>query len=197
MVTQAERALKKALAGELVKPPPRPKGFASRGPAVLGIGRAELVSDVPANLPDELFLGGTVSLTEKMVYWALLKELGPPEVDGVVRWDFQKSLLGGRQVFGGLVADFIVDPHGLERPSPLLLRVQTFQYHLHGGELLKAYDFEQADNVTEVGYDVIDLWEQEFIFDETGRAVREVVRDALNGIQHPNPDATGLVADYS
>jgi hypothetical protein len=195
VATQVERALKKALAGKLAKTPPPPKGLTQRGPAVLAIGSPELVGDTPENLPDELFVTGTTSLTEKMVYFGILKEYGPPEQGGVIRWDFQKSLLGGRHLSGGLVADFIIDPYGLERPTPLLLRVQSFEFHMAKGELINAYDFEQIDTLFDFGYDVIDLFDVYFIFDETGQAARENVRDALNGIQRPNPSATGLVFD--
>jgi hypothetical protein len=195
MSTQVERALKRALSGKLAKDPPKPKGLTQRGPEDLAVGSVVFVSDTPEGLPDYLFEGGAVSDDERYIYWALLKELGQPIQGGEEVWRYQQPPLGGRHLSGGLVADFVVDPNRVSRPRPLAIRVVSYRFHLAAGSVVEAYDREQVDVLYEYGYEVIDVYSQDFLSDPTGNAAREVTRDALAGIQRPNPDALGIVFD--
>jgi len=80
-------------------------------------------------------------------------------------FDFQSSLLGGRQQLGGKVADYIVYlPYG-----PVIVRCQSFAFH--SGIAPRRKDEEDkrileslTDPVTQKNYVVYDLWE-DVIFD--------------------------------
>ena len=151
--------------------------------AIQTIMRSVLISgpgDAPAG-----FVGGTTSLSEWYIYWALLQILGP-EGDS---WAYQESFLGGRHMPGGAVVDFIVYQGNVE----LGLRIQTFYYHLAAGSFKQSTDFEQRIALTGGGLLIIDVYEQDFINDNTGKAVLHVVREALAGIEHYNPRAQGTV----
>lgn len=80
-------------------------------------------------------------------------------------FDFQTSLLGGRQILGGRVADFILWlPYG-----PVIVRVQSYAFH--SGVDARRKDEEDKriletliDPCTQKNYVVYDLWE-DVIFD--------------------------------
>lgn len=129
------------------------------------------------------FAGGAVSKTECYVYWALEQILG----DEGEQWSYQESQLGGRQMPGGAVVDFIYWSE-----PPVAMRIQSFYFHQAVSPFIKIKDAEQRIALETAGYNVIELWEQDFIFDQTGQAVKAVVRDALSGTERPNPLATGL-----
>lgn len=136
------------------------------------------------------FVGGTTSRTEWFVFWAFTKLLGPP---GTV-WTYQESYAGGRHVPGGAVVDFV-----LYMPKfRILVRVQTWQFHFSDGAEKVQADKEQRIALPgPFGEEiVIDVYEQYFIQDETGDAVLEVCKDAIAGIEWPNPMATGLAGDW-
>jgi G:T-mismatch repair DNA endonuclease (very short patch repair protein) len=103
---------------------------------------------------DEMPSNGT--LPERVVHKVL--------TDRHMEFDFQSSLLGGRVFLGGLVADFMIS-----RP-PVCIRVQGRYWHgefdtetgnLESGELSQARrDDDQRDSLEELGYYVIDFWEE-------------------------------------
>ena len=114
---------------------------------------------------DEMPMKGT--LPERVVYKSL--------TDRHVVFDFQSSLLGGRIEMGGLVADFIV-----EFRQQLVIRVQGRFWHgefdretgnLITGEISQGRrDDEQRAMLEEMGYIVLDYWEEyaddQFVNDE-------------------------------
>lgn len=140
--------------------------------------------------PPRGFVGGTTSLTEWYVHWALdilSREMG-------FTFTFQESYQGGRYVPGGSVADFVV----YLASKTIILRVQTFYFHLSRGSQTLQYDFrQQVGLVGAYGgqLEVYNLYDQRFIHDKTGRAVLREVQDAINGIQHENPVAIGMTLD--
>jgi hypothetical protein len=160
-----------------------PRAVIPRGPDILGIGRVIYVGG-PGEAPPG-FVGGTTSLTEWFVYWALDKLLGPEGID----WDYQSGFLGGRHVPGGAVVDFVV----YQPVYNIGIRVQTFYFHLAANSYKQFYDFEQKLNLEQNGLRVIDVYEQDFIYDRTGQAVLQVVRDAIAGRERSNPLATGFI----
>jgi len=157
-----------------------------QGPRALGFtGKPPKPQGGPGN-PPAGFVGGTTSLTEWYVYWALTKILGP-EGDS---WAYQNSYQGGRHIPGGSVVDFVV----YQPMKTLLIRVQTFRFHFTLGSQKQAYDVEQYYALSDLpGYRVIDVYEQDFIDDPTGGKVLKVMIDALNGEEHANPLAFGTV----
>lgn len=132
------------------------------------------------------FVGGTTSLSEWYIYWALFKLLGP-EGD---QWAYQESFLGGRHLPGGAVVDFVIYQADLE----IGVRIQTFYFHMAAGSWKQASDIEQRIALGKL-YDmqIVDVYEQDYINDESGQAALKVMREVLAGIEHFNPLATGLV----
>lgn len=134
----------------------------------------------------ELFGGATVSAAEGFVYWALLQLLGKPEVAG---WTYQGKLAGGRHLPGGQMPDFEV----WSQTPALIMRVQGERFHLQAGPRKIALDEEDARAMQQMGFRVIDLFPTQYVNDRTGQAVILIVRDALKGIQRPNPASSGVV----
>lgn len=97
-------------------------------------------------------------------------------------FDFQSSLLGGRQILGGKVADYIVYlPYG-----PVIVRVQSFAFH--SGWAARRKDKEDKailetliDPYTQKNYVVYDLWE-DVIF-EAERLAEWIDRNLLGNYQ--------------
>lgn len=170
-------------------PPREPRAIFPQLGRALGFGMKE--PPVPGSVEwycienQQEFLGGTVSMTECMFYWAMEKMLGPEGRE----WDYQGSKLGGRHMPGGAVVDFVYYGFGEQQVA---IRIQTYYFHQGVDPNKKAEDREQRIALEDAGYIVIDVWEQEFIHDETGQAVLKVAHDAINGIQHENPMASGL-----
>lgn len=160
------------------------------GPISLGLGAKTKQEGVGPGEPPLNFVGGTNSKTEWYVYWALEKLLGP-EGDS---WSYQQSYAGGRHIPGGAVVDFVVyTPMQL-----IMIRVQTWQFHLGAGPEKSSYDWDQKISLGAAYQDavVIDVYEQYFINDTTGKAVLAVMADALAGQEWPNPLATGIAGDW-
>lgn len=184
--------------GKAAGPTPGPPRFGKNqkirymvqyGPEELQLVRGPDYQSGPGE-PPLGFVGGTTSKTEWYVYWALEKLLGP---EGVT-WTFQEAFAGGRHIPGGAVLDFVV----YTPKYRILIRVQTWRFHLGGGGEKIALDLEQKINLfTPYGEElVIDIYEQYFLWDKTGKAVLDVVQDAINGIEWPSPISTGLAGDW-
>ena len=160
----------------------------SYGPAVLGLAQGPEEQRSGPGEPPEGFVTGTTSKTEWYVYWALLKLCPPIGVE----FTYQESYQGGRHIPGGSVVDFVI----YMPLQTILMRVQTYRFHFTLGANKQYSDFEQkvalGDNEDMV---VVDIYEQDFIDDDTGGQVLLVVLDAMNGIERTNPLATGMVID--
>jgi hypothetical protein len=161
------------------------------GPEVLGIALAPVVEREGPGEPPEGFVGGTTSKTEWYVWWALEKLCTPLGIE----FTYQSSYAGGRHLPGGAVVDFVIFMPLYE----ILLRVQTFRFHFTLGSEKQQYDVEQKIELTDMnqGQVVVDIYEQDFIDDETGYKVLKVCREALNLQEEPNPLASGNVFDFS
>lgn len=156
----------------------------------LGLGLAPIRDGEGPGEPPAGFVGGTTSKTEWWVYWAFTILIGPEGVD----WTYQESFQGGRHIPGGSVADFV-----LYMPmQTIIVRVQTWRFHFAMGAEKIAADIEQKISLISVWGEeiVVDIYEQHFIHDPTGRAVLEVCKDAMAGLEWPNPLAVGIVGDF-
>lgn len=131
-------------------------------------------------LPPAGFLGATTSLSEWYIYWAFLKVKGPM---GQTSWGYQIDAGGGRGAAGGAVIDFVV----WDQEPRLAIRIQTERYHVATRNRTQMYDERSKRMLERLGYKVIDIWEQNFIKDKSGRAAIQKVRMALKGLQDPNP----------
>jgi hypothetical protein len=164
------------------------RNLVSYGPEVLGLARGPEQQREGPGEPPEGFVGGTTSRTEWYVWWALEKLCKPLGIE----FTYQSSFSGGRHIPGGSVVDFVIFMPLYE----ILLRVQTYRFHFVLGSDKQQYDVEQKIELSDnIGTVVVDIYEQDFIDDETGRKVLAVVRDALNLHERPNPLATGFVFD--
>jgi hypothetical protein len=175
-------------AAATLQPPPPRRGLTSQGFRELALNRPPAEVNGPAPWCDEhaaQFAGGTVSRTECYVYWALIQLLGP-EGSG---WGYQQSYLGGRHIPGGAVVDFVV----YNGNQTIGIRVQTFYFHFAPGSFKQESDYDQYLALSSPDFLVIDVFEQDFINDPTGQAVLRITHDAINGVQRPNPLASGMV----
>lgn len=165
------------------------RSLISYGFRELGLLGERLFQGGPGDPPPG-FVGGTNSKTEWWIYWALTKILGKEGVG----WSYQASYAGGRHSPGGAVIDFVV----YMPMQDILMRIQTWRFHIGAGSEKITYDHEQKIAYSSAINDdvVIDVYEQDFIDDETGKKVIEVVKDALAGIEWPNPIQRGIEGDW-
>jgi hypothetical protein len=170
----------------ILKPPKIPRSIMPTGSSILGLGQKVQTTGGPGLAPDG-FIGGTNSQSEWYFYWACLQVIGP-EGD---KWGYQQSFLGGRHIPGGAVVDFVI----YQNEYTIGIRIQTFFFHL--GSVDQSYkqadDLEQRIRLEANGLRVVDVYEQNFIHDESGKAaIREVVM-AMELAEQWNPLASGLV----
>lgn len=117
----------------------------------------------------------TTSASEWMIYWALEKTLGP---QGEGKWGYQISSNNSSTII-----DFVV----WDRTPRIAIRVQSERYHLATLQHKHTYDRLQREMLERSGYKVIDVYEEHFLGDKTGRAAIAVTKDALKGIERPSP----------
>lgn len=195
---------KKRIPG-LVKPPNRRRPvrpqrmptIASfpRGPRLYAIPQDQQIGTNGPNEPPAGFVSPTTSRVEWWVYWALSKVLGfpkdprqPPYVGWPGLWSYQTAYEGGRSRTqpGGQIIDFVVEPHELTNGTPVALRLQTERFHIFTDDRKQAYEQLLRSRLS-THYVVRDLYEQNFLFDQSGQAVVIAVKNALAGLVEPNP----------
>jgi hypothetical protein len=131
------------------------------------------------------FVTATTSAVEWMVYWAMTKIKGP---EGPASgWAYQDAAGGGRSIPGGSILDFLV----FDRVPRLAIRVQTERFHQAFGSRQQGHDIEQMITLQRLGYDVQNIWDQDFINDKSGKAVIRVLLEVLAGVHQRDPIATG------
>jgi hypothetical protein len=169
-----------------VPKPPRPTIFPS-GPKGLGLERKPVIVGGPGE-PFPGFLGQNNSLSEWPPYWALTKIKGPEgEASG---WWYQKSESGGRHLPGGSVLDFSIE----DQYPMIALRCQTERFHVGVSSQKRAYDREQLIFLSQQGYRVVDIYDYQYLGDETGQAIIKLIWAVLNGQQQPDPGLSGSVS---
>lgn len=165
---------------------PRGRSLINYGPAVAGMQYKTAQASGPNALPDDMFMGNQRTLSEKYLYWALLKLLGP-EWEG--RWEYQGHSAANSQVRGFARVDFIIFGSRYD----IGVRVQTYRFHMNVDPRKQAYDEEQLLALTGRYFTVIDVFEQDYIHDDTGQAAIQVMLEVINNRQRQNPLATGNV----
>lgn len=177
--------------------PPRKKDRAPAfptGPRHLALGSKPRREGTGPGLPPEGFLTAHNSTEEWWVYWAIatLKKDPPnprvPPFIGGEDWSYQRpesptefGIERGR-VAGGSVSDFVVNIH----TKPTIIRLQTELYHVFASPQIQERDLTINVNLRGVE-DVIDIFSQDWLHDETGQAVCKVVALALKGIEYIPP----------
>jgi hypothetical protein len=170
--------------------PPRPaRGTTPTGSRILGLGQEPIVIGYgPGDAPAQ-FRGGTTSISEWYIYWALEQVRGP---EGEANWSYQQSFLGGRRVTGGAIVDFVL----WEKGYAIGLRIQTFYFHLASPlqSEKQAADLEQKVALQD-GTDlyVVDIYEQNYIHDPSGTAAKRQVVLAQELVEYYNPRSSGEV----
>lgn len=161
-----------------VPTPPRQ----TQRPGVPGFARQAVHTTHPDSIEAfaAQFMGPTTSKSEGYIYFVLLKLKGEPGYEGA--WGYQ---IGSRGL-GNAVIDFVV----WDQTPELALRVWTSHFHTTVGTRIKQFDERSKRALERQGYKVIDLFEEHFINDPSGRAAFAVTRDALRGVQRPNPATT-------
>jgi hypothetical protein len=176
----------------------RPLGAAfPKGPRALQVPKAQRKPIGGPGEPPPGFVSPTTSRTEWLVYWGLAKILGQPKdprrgpwVGFPPLWSYQNPFKGGRQIKGGAVIDFLVQPNRFNSFA-IAIRLQTEFFHLSsvGGNKVMHDRLQEAYISSD--YQVRDIYELSFINDPSGAAVcRELIR-TLSGFSQPDPVAGG------
>lgn len=133
--------------------------------------------------PPPGFVVGQTSGSEWVIYWAMAKVFGepadprqPPYFGAPGTWGFQ---VGGRQQ-GQSVIDFVVYPNPRSRNLRYAFRIQTEYFHNYADSDVQAYDMMQMWRLSEYNV-VIDLYDYEFMYDQTGQAAIILIKRALAG----------------
>ncbi len=123
-----------------------------RGPLVAPIAmKVRLGLFGPRGDPlEEFAIRSDIGTLPERIVWKWLE-------DGGYQYEYQLAAMGGRDVVGGAVLDFIVyDLAG----RPVAIRVQGEYWHSSAFPSRQARDDEQYYRLVAMGYAVVDLWEQ-------------------------------------
>ena len=187
-VPEAERLpQQKMRIPRLRRPPAQPTG-----PKWVGVNVQKQVVGGPG-APPPGFISPANSKTEWMVYWALAKIFGnpidprlPPFEGGRPDWTYQAAYNGGAGTLGGTTIDFIVE----SGRQPTAFRIVTEYYHIFTDRRKQVGDELQKIAIAD-RYQVIDLYDQDFINDLTGQAAIQVIKMGLAMIERPDPILVG------
>jgi hypothetical protein len=137
--------------------------------------------------PPEGFVGIWTSETEWYVYWAFFRITEPsrnprlPPFVGNDYFIYQKAEEGGR-VPGGSVTDFAIStPTGW-----IGVRVETERFHIWTTADVQMKDFGIKTHLDSMER-VISIWDQHFMYDESGQEVIRVCKLAMKGVELPSP----------
>lgn len=188
---------KKAERRDNVRPPTmRTPAALPRGPRLYRTPK-DLGYKGPVSEPPPGFVTGTTSKTEWSVYHALAKITGlptdprqPPFMGAYGVWEFQQAFAGGRSTPGGAVIDFIVRA-GRWSDQDVALRIQTERFHLYTTAEKQFSDQAQLERIS-ASMRVIDIFDQDFVWDPTGQAIIVLLKDSLSGSTFPNPNTAGV-----
>ncbi len=145
--------------------------------------------------PPADFLSNTTSAPEWMIYWANMRVLDPdrdpriPPFYGGRLWSYQKQALPRFEGAHGKALSTNIDfLYEVSYPA-IAVRIQSYRYHLAVDAFKQAYDALQLARLSGQ-FMVVDLYEEDFIGDETGQAAIILVKEALSLIRRRNPLTT-------
>jgi hypothetical protein len=153
-------------------------------------------------VPPPGFVGGQNSASEWVWYWASFKATSPnldprlsgPPFYGNDVFGYQKAELGSHtRALGSAVADFLYRLGS----TLLIVRLQSAFFHLMAPAAKQALDSIQLVNLLgmQAGantVDVVDIYEQSFLGDETGQAAVILCKETLGLIRHVDPLSAGV-----
>lgn len=148
----------------------------------------------PGEIPDG-FLGNRNSAVEWPPYWALAKifnnpvnpRIGPFD-GGWPEWTYQKTSPLGTGIEGSII-DFVVWEPGVIG-KPVAFRIQTEHYHLFVSSQKHAYDTIQRERLLD-SMDVVEIYDQDFLWDETGQAIIVLMKQGIGLLENQNPVVAG------
>lgn len=146
-------------------------------------------------LPPAGFVGAKNSASEWPIYWALARvfgvpadpRAGPPFPGGPPFWTYQEYVQGPTYSGDTNIDFFVYRP---PRGRAVAIRVQTERYHVFQSAEKQAYDRIQKAQL-EGRFDVVDLYEQDFLNDASGQAAVVLVKQAIGAIQRIDPILAG------
>lgn len=182
---------------DVVRPPAlRTPPALPRGPKLYRVPK-NLGYRGPTAEPPAGFVGGQNSRYEWMVYHALSRIFGypsdprlPPFIGQPGVWVYQKAWDEGRRQIGGSVIDFVVYS-GSKSEYDIAFRVQTEFFHLYTDIEKQADDAMQLERLSAF-MRVVDLYDQDFAWDQTNAATVALIKDALAGRTFANPINGGV-----
>ena len=104
-------------------------------------------------------------------------------------WSYQKAYDEGRRMAGGSVIDFLLYA-GAWSSMDIAFRIQTERFHLYADMDTQVHDAMQFQRLSSY-MRVIDLYDQDFVWDRTNQAAIVLLKDALAGSITPNPINSG------
>ncbi len=150
----------------------------------------------PVTEPPPGFVRGTTSATEWMVYHAIARVLGvpgdprvPPYIGFPGYWSYQKAFDEGRRAPGGAVIDFVVFA-GEFADQDIAFRIQTEYFHIYSDNDVHVHDQLQKERLSAF-MRVVDLYDQDFAWDQTNAACIVLVKRALAGETFIDPITSG------
>lgn len=156
----------------------------------------------PVTAPPPGFIGPWNSRTEWMVYHAIARVIGQPEdprqppfIGAPGLWKYQKVWDEGRAQAGGSVIDFVVFA-GPRSSDDVAFRIQTEYFHVFGTAKQQITDALQYERLSQY-MRVVDLFDQDFAFDDTNQACIILVKEALAGNTFPDPIVAGTAQRVS
>lgn len=172
--------------------PPRNRSKAPvfpKGPRHLRLGSKPGHTGGPGE-PPAGFITAHNSSEEWWVYWGfatLYKDPPNPRIPpftGGLHWGYQRPEapteggMGIGRVAGGSVSDFVIEENGTSR----VVRLQTERFHIFASPTVQERDFGINVHLRGVE-DVIDIYSQDFLEDETGATLCKILALAIKGIQ--------------
>ena len=175
----------------VVRPPRlRRPPVAARGPRSV---QARRIHTGGPGQPPEGFILPTNSRSEWIWYWASMRVLDPdrdprqPPFTGGRLWRYQSPQLGGYvRALGSAVVDFLY----FTSVPAVVVRIVTYYWHLAAPSSQQGHDRIQLVNLADQ-FHVVDVYEQEFIGDETGESAVLLVKETLGLMRRTDPLAAG------
>lgn len=176
-----------------LRPPmPRRPTTTPTGPRLYRVTRKNTVTLGGPGIAPPGFVTQQQTASEWVWYWASMKVLDPlrdprkPPFYGGQNWSYQKQVLPQTShTYAKSLSTNIDFLYTLAYPA-LAVRIQTYRYHLATTSFKQAYDTAQL--LRELGaFNVVDVYEQDFLSDATGAAAIIMVKQTLGLIATQNP----------
>ncbi len=152
----------------------------------------------PPGIPPPGFVTAKTSASEWPIYWALAHIFNRPTpghlrdfpyMGGQPIWQFQAFAETGSERATNI--DFVVWP-SFGKGTPVAIRIQTEFFHNFASNDTQVYDIVQRDRL-ENGFEVVDLFDQDFMRDKTGSAAIVLCKQAIGLIERLNVHTSGRV----